>query len=209
VLLSMCYYLCTVSDPMENPEGEITLLLRQWRDGSREAENELFERVMPNLLQLAHSLMRRERQDHSLQATELVDQIYFRMVAARDRDWQSRKHFFAIAARAMRRHLIDHARARPDAKFVALEDLENALPAGRGKVEVAVAVDRLLDGLSESRPEWCTVVEMKFFLGFTDEETAQATGVKVRTVQRNWSDARQWLFTRIASPESDGVQSPG
>src|SRR5437763_3568014 len=91
---------------------DITQLLHKWREGSREAENELFTLVLPQLRRLARYLMRGERKGHSLQPTELVDQIYFRMVAAKDRDWQNRRHFFAIASRAMRRHLIDHARGR-------------------------------------------------------------------------------------------------
>ena len=83
--------------------GDITELLHKWRDGSREAENELFAMVLPNLQRLAHYLMKGERPDHSTQATELVDQVYFRVVAAKDRDWENRGHFFAIAGRAMRR----------------------------------------------------------------------------------------------------------
>ncbi len=191
---------------MENPEGEITLLLRHWREGDRDAENELFALVLPNLRKLAHYLMQRERRDHSMQATELVDQIYFRMVAAKDRDWQSRKHFFAIAARAMRRYLIDHARGRPSGEFVALEGFENLIPAEAGKLDLAIAVDRLLDELSESKPEWSMLVEMKFFLGLTDDEAAEALGVKLRTMQRTWSDARRWLFTRLGHP--GGAQVP-
>src|SRR5437667_12610626 len=79
--------------------SEITQLLHRWRDGNREAENELFALVLPDLRRLAHYLMKGERKGHSLQATELVDQIYFRLVAAKDRDWQNRQHFFAISAR--------------------------------------------------------------------------------------------------------------
>src|SRR5208282_502954 len=120
---------------MEQPMGDITHLLHQWREGSREAENQLFSLVLPNLRRFAHYLMQRERKDHSMQATELVDEIYFRMVAAKERDWQSRKHFFAIAARAMRRYLIDHARGRPSGEFVALEGFENLLPADSGKID--------------------------------------------------------------------------
>lgn len=91
--------------------GDVTQLLLKWREGDREAENELFTLVFPNLRRLAHYLMRGERKSHSLQATELVDQLYFRLVAAKDRDWQNRQYFFAIAGRAMRRYLIDYARA--------------------------------------------------------------------------------------------------
>jgi RNA polymerase sigma factor (TIGR02999 family) len=183
--------------PVEQPTREITLLLRQWREGNREAEDQLFTLVMPNLRRLAHYLMLRERRDHSMQATELIGQTYLRMVAARDRDWHNRKHFFAIAARAMRRYLIDHARGRPSAQFVALQGFENILPADSGRIDLAITVDRLLDDLAETKPEWSMLVEMKFFLGLTDEEAAEAMGVKLRTMQRTWSDARRWLFTRM------------
>jgi len=192
--------------PMDKPMGDITHLLKQWREGSREAEDQLFTLVLPNLRRLAHYLMQRERKDHSLQATELVNQIYLRMVAAKERDWQNRKHFFAIAARAMRRYLIDHARGRPSAEFVALEGFENILPADSGKIDLAIAVDRLLDELAETKPEWSMLVEMKFFLGLTDEEAAEAMGVKLRTMQRSWSDARRWLYTRV---EPGHAQSAG
>jgi RNA polymerase sigma factor (TIGR02999 family) len=191
---------------MDTPMGDITHLLHEWRAGSREAENQLFTLVLPNLRRLAHYLMQRERKDHSLQATELVDQIYFRMVAAKDRDWQNRKHFYAIAARAMRRYLIDHARGRPAAELVALEGFENLLPADSEKVDLAISVDRLLDELSETKPDWSMLVEMKFFLGLTDEEAAEAMGVKLRTMQRTWNDARRWLYTRM---EPGDAQSAG
>jgi RNA polymerase sigma factor (TIGR02999 family) len=191
---------------MDEPMGDITQLLQQWRTGSREAENELFALVLPSLRKLAHYLMQRERKDHSLQATELVDQIYLRMVNAKDRDWQNRKHFYAIAARAMRRHLIDHARGRPTAEFVALEGFENILPADSGKIDLALAVDRLLDELAQTKPDWSMLVEMKFFLGLTDEEAAEAMGVKLRTMQRTWNDARRWLYTRM---EPGHAQSAG
>ena len=114
--------------------GDITHLLHKWRDGSRTAENELFTIALPNLRRLAHHLMKGERKGHTMQATELVDQIYVRLVAAKDRDWRNRQHFFAIAARAMRRYLIDHARDRPNAEFVALEGIENLLPASSVKI---------------------------------------------------------------------------
>jgi RNA polymerase sigma factor (TIGR02999 family) len=177
--------------------GDITRLLHQWREGSRNAENELFALVLPNLRRLAHHLMKGERKGHSLQATELVDQIYLRLVAAKDRDWQNRQHFFAIAARTMRRYLIDHARRRPNAEFVALEGIENLLPATSTKVELAITIDRLLEQLAETRPEWCTLVEVKYFLGLTDEEAAETLGLKIRTMQRMWRDARQWLFEHM------------
>jgi RNA polymerase sigma factor (TIGR02999 family) len=177
--------------------GEITLLLRRWREGSREAENELFTLVFPHLRRLAHYLMLRERKDHSLQATELIGEIYPRMIAAKNRDWQNRKHFFAIAARAMRRYLIDHARGRPSEELLPLEEFKKVLPVDRSKLDLAIIIDRLLDELEQIEPEWSMLVEMKFFLGLTDEETADASGLPLRSMQRMWSDARQWLFTRL------------
>jgi RNA polymerase sigma factor (TIGR02999 family) len=182
---------------MSEQTGDITQLLRQWREGGREAENELFELVLPSLRRIAHHLMKGERKGHTMQPTELVDQIYVRLVAAKDRDWQNRRHFYAIAARAMRRYLIDYARARPDAEFVSLEGIYNLVPATAAKLDLAIAVDRWLDQLAETNPEWCTLVEVKYFLGLSDEEAAEALGIKLRTMQRMWRDARQWLFERI------------
>lgn len=184
---------------MSEKIGEITELLHRWRTGDRQAENQLFALVMPDLRRLAHYLMKRERGGHSLQATELVDQIYFRLVAAKDRDWQSRRHFFAIASRAMRRYLIDVARKRGSAEFVPVDAVEDLLSAGSAKVATAIAVDQLLEQLEKVHPEWCTVVEVKYFLGLTDEEAAEALGVKLRSMQRMWREARQWLFERMES----------
>jgi RNA polymerase sigma-70 factor, ECF subfamily len=183
--------------------GDITRLLREWRSGSRDAENQLFDLVMPNLRRLAHYLMRAERKDISLQPTELVNQVYLRLVHAKNRDWQNRQHFFAIAARAMRRYLIDHARGRPKADFIALEGIEDLLPAGSPKAELALTVDQLLDELAKVEPEWCQVVEVKYFLGLTDEEAAEALGMKLRTMQRMWRDARRWLFERVEARHAD------
>lgn len=181
---------------MQEASASITQLLQQWRSGDRTAENELFALVLPRMHQLARFLMSRERRDHTLQPTELVDEVYLRLVAAHDQDWRNRQHFFAITARVMRRYLIDHARGRPNAQVVGLDGLENLLPSERGKLEQAVEIDRLLEELTTVQPEWCTVVELKFFLGLTDDEAAEAMGVKLRTLQRMWRDARQWLFER-------------
>ena len=187
--------------------GDITQLLVQWRGGSREAENELFALVTPNLRRLAHYLMKGERKGHTMQATELVDEVYFRLVNAKNQDWRNRAHFFAIAGRAMRRYLIDYARGRPDAKIVAIEGVRDFLPADSAKIDLAITVGQLLDELAETKPEWCSVVELKYFLGLTDEEAADVMGVKLRTMQRMWRDARQWLFERTG--EGHGKQPTG
>ncbi len=191
----------------EVEKGEITRLLERWGAGSRDVENQLFDLVFPSLRRLAHYLMKGERKGHSLQATDLVDEIYLRLVAARNRDWQNRRHFYALSARAMRRFLIDHARARPNAQFVPIDGLENELPADAAKIELALTVDRWLEELEKIKPEWCMVVEVKYFLGLTDEEAADALGLKLRTMQRMWNDARQWLFQRVEPSHAGGTSA--
>ena len=98
---------------MEEASGEVTRLLHAWGGGDRAVEDQLFGLVQPDLHRLARRLMSSERQDHSLQATALLNEAYVRLVNARERDWENRRHFFAVAARAMRHLLVDHARARP------------------------------------------------------------------------------------------------
>ena len=185
---------------MENAD-EITRLLREWRDGDTTAENELFRLVFPHLRRLARYFIGLEAKNHSLQATELVDEIYFRIVAAKDRDWQNRGHFFAISARVLRRQLIDHARRQPDAEFVSFEGMENLVHANRAGLETALTIDHLLDKLATIHPDWCNVVELKHFLGLTDEQVAETLGLRLRTVQRAWQDARGWLFDEMNGNE--------
>ncbi len=187
--------------------GDITLLLDRWRAGNRDAENQLFALVLPKLQRLAHFMMKGERKGHTLQPTELVCQAYLRLVGAKDRDWRNRQHFFAIAARVMRRYLIDYARGRPDADCVPLEGIEHLLPADSAKLNLAVTIDRLLDRLAEVNPAWCQLVELKYFLGLTDEEAAETMGLKLRSMQRMWGDARRWLFKQVDT--GDARQSAG
>jgi DNA-directed RNA polymerase specialized sigma24 family protein len=96
----------------------------------------------------------------------------------------------------MRRYLIDHARGRPDAEFIAIDGMENFPHADGAQVELAIEVDRLLNELAATNPEWCNLVELKYFLGLTDEEAADVLGIKLRSMQRMWRDAREWLFER-------------
>lgn len=186
---------------METP-GEITSLLHAWAKGDPNVEDRLFELVMPDLHKIAAALMRRERPDHSLQATALLNETYCRLIMARERDWQNRRHFFAIAARAMRRLLIDHARGRPKVRFVPMEDVQEWLRITGGKIEQALAIDTLLSRIEDSHPEWCTIVELKFFMGFSDEEASEALGIPLRTMQRQFGDARRWLFEQLENPDA-------
>ena len=115
---------------MGTPEGEVTQLLHAWGGGDRSVEDRLFELVLPDLRKLAENMLRRERPDHSLQPTALLNEAYCRLLTARERDWRSRSHFFAIAARAMRRLLIEHARGRPKGARIPIDGLQEFLRGG-------------------------------------------------------------------------------
>jgi RNA polymerase sigma-70 factor, ECF subfamily len=184
--------------PSMEPAGEITQLLHAWSAGDRGVEERLFSLVLPELLKMARALMRRERRDHTLEPSALMNQAYVRLLAGRERDWESRRHFFAVSARIMRRLLIDHARARTKLDVVPLESSRDT-PLGRGgaELEIAIAVDSVLDELQSHHPDWCLIVELKYFMGLTDEETAGVLGLHLRTMQRQFSDARRWLMERL------------
>jgi len=193
---------------MDTPAGEVTVLLQAWAKGDRSVEAQLFELVLPDLHKIAERLMHRERPNHSLEPTALLNEAYCRLVMARERDWHNRRHFFAVAARAMRFLLIDYARARPKAQFVPAEGIEEWLGAAGGDLNQAIAIDGLLGELEGLHPDWCSIVELKFFLGFTNAETADALGLPVRTVQRRFHDARHWLFERLETRRAGGTAAP-
>lgn len=185
---------------MQSSAGDVTALLRRWQNGDREAEAEIFELVLPDLQRLARYCMRRERPGHTLQPSDLLNEVYVRLVGCQNQNWQDRRHFFAISARAMRRYLIDYARGRPRAKLVPLGDLDlPAIPGSRR--ELAIAVDQLLEDLAREDQDACSIVELKFFLGLTDEEASEALHMPLRSLQRRWQAAREWLFRRLESPE--------
>jgi RNA polymerase sigma-70 factor, ECF subfamily len=186
-----------VNGVRNEPAGEVTALLRRWRDGDRSVETRLMEMVHPELYRLACYLMSRERRDHSLQPTALLNEAYVRLVSARQQDWQDRHHFFAFAARSMRRLLIDHARGRPPVSRVPLDGIELFMRGGEARLHLAISIDRLLQDIERSHPTWCAVVDMKFYLGLTDEETAEALGLPLRSMQRQFADARRWLYEKL------------
>ena len=191
---------------MRSQPTEITQLLHRWRGGDLEAENRLFEAVLPELRTLAARYLRRERNGHTLQPTALVE-AFLRLAAAKNIDWHDRGHFLALAARVMRRHLIDHARARPDVHFMALEGLPEYVLSNHTKLELVVAVDELLDELGKESPQRRAVVELKFFLGLTDNEAADALNLTLHTFQREWYRARRWLFERLSAKKWNAVSN--
>jgi RNA polymerase sigma factor (TIGR02999 family) len=180
--------------------GEVSLLLHRWAAGDQAAFETLMPLVYGELRRLAGAYMRRERSDHTLQATALVHEAYFRLAGQERVAWQDRAHFYAIAAQAMRRILVDHAR-----RLAARQGAGNRLPVelaagltvdeGEGLLEVHAALERLAT-LSERQAR---TVELRLFGGLTVAETAEALGVSVPTAVREWRFARAWLRRELAT----------
>jgi RNA polymerase sigma factor (TIGR02999 family) len=179
---------------------EVTKLLQQWRAGSREAETKLFELLVPELRRIARSLLKGGGRDHTLQPTALVNELYIRLVAAKNQNWTNRGAFFRYAAKAMRSLLIDHWRRHPRTGLLPLGNLSDRVLSPKATRELVLAVDLLLDEMERDHPDWCAVVEMKFFLGLNNDEVAEAMGISLRTAERMWHDARFWLFERLGPP---------
>ncbi len=179
--------------------SEITQLLGQWRDGHADVYDQLFSLVYDELRSLASSYMRRERADHTLQTTALVNEAYVKLVGHRDKP-QNRLHFFAIAAKVMRQILIDHARTRHyekrGGKTVKIS-LDEAMILSDERAADLVALDEALKSLAAIDARKSQVVELRFFGGMTIEETAEFLGVSFNTVVRDWEMSRAWLFRNI------------
>src|SRR5260370_28579554 len=179
-----------------SPPGEITLLLAQMKDGNAEAASQLIPLVYDELRHLADYYMQQERSDHTLQPTALVHEVFLRLVAQEPLDWQGRSHFFAVAAKAMRRILVDHARKHSadkrggEHRRVPLD--ENLVQEIRATEEL-ISLDEALDRLATRDPQQCRVVELRYFGGLTVDETACVLGISARTVKRDWNVARAWL----------------
>jgi RNA polymerase sigma factor (TIGR02999 family) len=179
----------------------ITGWLVEWRQGSREAGDRLFAASYQELRHLAAWHLRKERPGHTLQPTALVHELYVRLFAGEPVEWQNRAHFFAVAARQLRRLLIEHARARLAEKrgggHVRLSLSEvGGLAAHRE--EDLIELDEALNRLEELDPRSARVVELRFFGGLTEQEAAEAIGISVATLKRDWDFARAWLLSQLA-----------
>ena len=180
-------------------DADVTALLLAWSNGETTARSRLIEAVYGELRRVARGYVRRERPDHSLPPTALVHEAYLKLIDQRRVQWQSRAHFFAIAAQLMRRILVDHARGRAAAKrgpgaTVSLVDVDAETPPPNVDV---LALDAALDKLAEIDPRQSQLVELRFFGGMTVEETATVLGVAPITVKRDWALARAWLFRQL------------
>lgn len=192
-------------EAMSEGPSRVTQLLRDWQRGDARAGADLAATVYDELRRLAASRLRMERRHHTLQPTALVNEAWLKLVDQRA-DWQNRRHFFALAAQAMRRILVDHARRRHTAKRghdeapVPVDHVLDLLPSPMPD-ERLLALDDALTRLAALDPRQAEVVELRFFAGLSVEDTAQVLDVSATTVKREWASARAWLFDAIeASP---------
>jgi RNA polymerase sigma-70 factor, ECF subfamily len=188
----------------KSPPDEVTGLLDAWAEGDRAALDRLLPLVQDELHRLAHRYLQRERPGHTLQTTALVHEAYLRLVDQRRVRWQSRAHFYAIAAQMMRRILIDHARRIAYAKRgggARTVSLDEACVLGDERAEELVALDEALQTLARVDERKSRVVELRYFGGLSVEETAAVLGVHPDTVTRDWRRAKAFLRRELgASP---------
>jgi RNA polymerase sigma-70 factor (ECF subfamily) len=185
---------------MATSQGEVTLLLHALRQGDRAAEDKLFPLVYSELHRLARAYMRRERPNHTLQPTALIDEAYMRLAQA-PIDWHNRAHFIGVAANAMRRILVDHARAHMararGGDFRQVEWTEAlGLPAERSRE--LVALDDALQQLEKVNPRQAKVIELHYIGGLSFEEVGAVLDLSPRTAKRDWALARLWLFKQMS-----------
>lgn len=193
-----------VQAPYGNPDIGVTRLLSAWRSGDARALDRLTPLVYDELRELAHRYMRRERPGHTLQATAVVHEAFVRLVGV-DIPWQDRGHFYAVAARLMRRILVDHAKARHRVKrggpvtlvSVDVYEADADYPiATQGEIDV-LEIDEALERLAEQDPRLANAVELHYFGGLTYQETAKTLGISEATVHRDLRLAKAWILKQI------------
>jgi RNA polymerase sigma factor (TIGR02999 family) len=176
---------------------EITQLLRAWSEGDDQALAKLTPLVYTELHRMAHRYMRQEKSNHTLQTTALINEAYVRLIDWKNVRWQNRAHFFGIAARLMRRILVDFARSRNYAKrgggARVTVSLDEAAAVSRDRAREILALDEALQSLAVIDPRKSQIVELRFFGGLSLEETAEVLRVSSRTVLREWDLAKAWL----------------
>ena len=190
---------------MQEPgAGEITRLLTEWASGRQEPAPELWSLVYRELRQIAGGYVRNARPDQTLRTTALVNEAYVRIFQGRPYRWEGRKHFFCTMAQVMRRVLVDHARECHTHKRGGGWEklpLEAALPLQAARPDQIVALNEALDRLGRLSPRQAEVVEMRFFVGLTAEETAAMLNVSAETVKLDWKFAKVWLQRQIRAEE--------
>lgn len=192
---------------MPDDAGDVTRLLRQLRAGRPEAAEQLVPLIYAELRRIAGAQMANERRGHTLQATAVVHEAYLRLAGEQDIEWQNRAHFFGIAARTMRRVLLDYARQRHAGKRGGRDarkvKMDAELLVADDRLEEVVAIDEVLTRLSAMDEEQGRIVELRFFAGLNVEETAEAMGLSPSTVKREWRLAKAWLDRELASAKPE------
>lgn len=182
--------------------GDVTELLKGWSEGKPDAIDRLFEVVYPQLRQIAGALFRGERPENVLQPTSVVNELFLKLIRQRSLRFEDREHFYSLSARLMRRVLLDHARSQQrqkrDGGFSV--PLDEKLAWIDAKQVELMDLDRVLDELEGLDPKKCRMVELRFFLGFTAEETAELLSTSKATVDRELKFARGWLYERLHHP---------
>jgi RNA polymerase sigma factor (TIGR02999 family) len=192
---------------LEPDPGEITLLLSRWKDGEPSAFESLVPLVYPHLRKVASSFVRRERMGSDLQATTLVNELCIKLLNQKNAAWEDRSHFYAFSAKVMRMILIDHARRQQaqrrgaGAEHVPLHDEIPWVAIGSPQL---IDLNRALDSLAAIDPAKAQMVELRFFLGCTAEETAELMNVSKATVDRELKYSKAWLYRRI-EPDKDKI----
>ncbi|MFT5301743.1 MAG: RNA polymerase sigma factor (TIGR02999 family) [Mariniblastus sp.] len=182
-------------------DSNVTRILRALKAGRDEATNELLPIVYNELRELATRKLRNESSGNTLQPTALVHEAYLRLIGSEDEDWENRAHFFGAAAEAMRRILIDRARAKKsqkrggEAKHVSLDGLTEI---SFEKADELIALDEALKELTEIDIEKADLVKLRFFVGLNMEEVAGALGISIRTAERSWAYSRVWLHRQMS-----------
>jgi len=185
---------------MDPATPDVTVLLSQLTRGDEQAASNLIPLVYKELREIAGRYMKRERPDHTLQATALVHEAYLKLVQQQPANWENRAHFFAIAARVMRHILVDHARGHLRDKRGGGQphlELQEGLVFAPGQSTELVEIDAALQRLAELDSRQAKIVELRFFGGLTVEETAAVLGISPKTVKRDWSVAKAWLHGEL------------
>ncbi|MFG0305788.1 MAG: ECF-type sigma factor [Phycisphaerales bacterium JB040] len=197
------------------PTPDVTILLRALGEGRPDAPERLFEAVYDELRAMAEAKMRRERRDHTLQPTALVNEAFLRLVGNSEQLGQ-RAHFFGAAARAMERVLVDHAREKAALKRggggvrVSFDEVRDAgEPSDGAGVLDVLGVHEAIEHLEREDPALAMVVRYRYFVGMRLEDIAEITGVSLSTVRRQWAFARAWLFERLSANAPDAEADPG
>ena len=192
---------------MPAPDGEVTLLLTELREGNQEAANRLMPLIYSELRRMAGSYMQRERPGHTLQATALVNEVYMRLAGGESAPWQNRAHFFGIAAHAMREVLLDYARrhiaGKRGGKDAHKVEIDVELRGVSPKIENVIAIDEALERLARIDPRQSRLIELRFFAGLSVEEAAEVMGVSPMTIKREWRSAKAWLHRELAAARAE------